>query len=62
MSNYAYFFINHDRMASNNYNYFNVSESGMLIGIAMFSFESINTVVNGKLRLSECEGQPSSLN
>ena len=49
MSNYAYFFINHDRMISNTYNYFNIGESGILIGISMFSFESINTVVNGKL-------------
>jgi hypothetical protein len=49
MSNYAYFFLNHDRMKSNTYNYINMSESGLLIGIAMYSFESINTVVNGRL-------------
>lgn len=49
MSNYAYFFLNQDRVSSNTYNYLNFGESGMLIGIAMFSFESINTVVNGRL-------------
>lgn len=46
LANYTMFFFNFGKL-NVTYNYWNLNESGLLIGIALFSFESINTVING---------------
>lgn len=46
LANYATFFFVPSHTKDLNYNFFEVDASGMLIGIALFAFESINTVAN----------------
>ena len=45
LSNYATYILR-NKNSKIEYNTWEIQESGLLIGIALFSFESINTVVN----------------